>query len=88
MTQPYTLTITLDAEEEELIQELARARGLHEPTEVIHALLIEAYDALWDKKFEESQDFLAQMAHKVRAQIAAGETEDCDSDDNSDVDGL
>ncbi len=37
-------------------------------------------DALWDESFANSQDFLEEMSKKVRAQHAAGLTEDFDPD--------
>jgi hypothetical protein len=78
-TLPHTpLTVAFDAEEASIIDEIARVRGLDEPIEVLRALLIEAYDALWDQTFAESQDVLAGMAQSARRAIAAGETEPFD----------
>jgi hypothetical protein len=83
---PRTITLTLSEEENALLESLAREHG-SEPAEALRTLLHEAmsiYDALWDKTFEESQDFLDQLADEVHAEYLAGETDDFDPDEEFD----
>jgi hypothetical protein len=83
-----TITLTLTEEEHKLIETLAQESGLSSPAEAIHVLLRDAvaiYDALWDKKFTETQDVLNQLADEALALYLAGETEDFDPDADLDA---
>jgi hypothetical protein len=76
-----TVTMTLTPEEEQLIAELARERGLASPEEVLRALLhdaIEQDEALWDAQFQSSQDVLDRLADEALDDIRAGRTHDLD----------
>ena len=42
-------------------------------------------DDIWDKSFAASQDLLSRLAQEAYSEYLAGETEDLDFDDNSDV---
>jgi hypothetical protein len=78
----YTVTLTLSEEENALLESLAREHG-SAPAEALRTLLHEAmsiYDALWDKRFEDSQELLDSLADKAHAEYLAGETEDFDPD--------
>jgi hypothetical protein len=44
-----------------------------------------AYDALWDKSFAESEDFLDAIADEIHAKYLAGLTEDFDPDTDPDL---
>jgi hypothetical protein len=44
-----------------------------------------AEDALWDKAFADSQDFLTKLADDIEAQYRAGLTEEFDPDTDSDL---
>jgi hypothetical protein len=80
-----TITLTLTEEEQLLIESLARESGTASPAEAIHVLLrdvVAIYDALWDKKFAETQDTLNKLADDALVAYLAGETEDFDPDDD------
>lgn len=82
------VTLTLTEEERTFVSSLAQERGLKTPADVFHALLKDAtnvYDALWDKKFAESQNLLDKLADDAHDEYAAGLTEDFDFGDDSDV---
>jgi hypothetical protein len=83
-----TITLTLSEDEAELLNTLARERGLNAPDAALHALLQDAaalYDALWDKTFADSQDVLERLADEGLAEYAAGLTEDFDPDNDPDA---
>ena len=71
-----------------MIETLAHERGIHEPADVLRALLhdaVEIYDALWDKTFAETQDVLHKLADEAHVEYVAGLTEDFDPDTDPDV---
>jgi hypothetical protein len=73
--------LTLDEEEQALLDTLAREQGVDAPADALRTLLYDAiaiYDALWDKFFAESQDFLDKLADEAHAEYLAGLTEDFD----------
>jgi hypothetical protein len=85
---PHTITLTLTAEEEELVTTLGQERGITDPADVLRTLLHDAaeiYDAIWDKKFTESEDLLDRLASEARAAHLAGLTEDFDPDTDPDL---
>ncbi|MFN8376837.1 MAG: hypothetical protein U0694_28690 [Anaerolineae bacterium] len=64
------------------------------PPDELHALRlyidqrdeeIAAYDALWDKAFEDSKDFLAKKSEEMKALYRAGLAEDFDPDTDPDL---
>ncbi len=74
-----TVTITLTEEEQALIDTLRREQGLDAPADVLRTLLhdaVQIYDALWDKSFAESQDFVDKLADDAHAAYLEGLTED------------
>jgi hypothetical protein len=82
---PHTITLTLTAEEEALIARLGQERGLEAPADVLRALLHDVesmLDAMWDRKFEATQDVLDKLADEGHAAYLAGETEDFDPDED------
>lgn len=82
------ITLTLSDEEQTLLNTLAQERGLDTPEAVLRTLLYDAvqiYDALWDKKFAESQDLLDRLADDAHAEYRAGRTEDFDPDNDPDA---
>jgi hypothetical protein len=86
MTTQHIVTLTL-SEEEAIINALARERGLNTPEDTLRALLhdtVAIYDAIWDKAFAESQDFLDQLADEAHAEYLTGLTEDFDPDTDPD----
>jgi hypothetical protein len=85
---PHTITLTLTPEEEKLVAALAQERGLIAPGDVLRTLLHDAAhisDALWEKKFAESQDVLDRLADEGHAEYLAGQTEDFDPDSDPDA---
>jgi hypothetical protein len=46
---------------------------------------MDAYDALWDSAFANSQDDLDRMADEIKAKYLAGQTEDFDPDTDPDL---
>lgn len=79
-TTDQTITLTLNEDEVVLIEMLARERSLS-AEEALRALLHDAvaiYDALWDRKFAESQDLLDRLADEAHKEYLAGLTEDFD----------
>jgi hypothetical protein len=83
-----TITLTLTDEEAALIVALARERGLESSVDVLRALLhdaVEVYDALWDKRFAETQDTLDQLADEAHEEYLAGLTEEFDPDTDPDA---
>src|SRR5688500_10639203 len=79
---PYTITLSLNEEENALLETLARERGIDVPAEALRSLLHDAiniYDALWEKTFAESQELLDKLADEAHADYLAGDVEDFDS---------
>jgi hypothetical protein len=76
-----TVQVTLDAQEEALLETIAGERQLNAPAEVLRALLHEAAalsDARWERSFAASQDVLDRLADEAHAEYVAGQTEDFD----------
>jgi hypothetical protein len=83
-----TIQVTLDAEEEALLETIAGERQLNAPAEVLRALLHEAAaqaDARWERSFAASQELLDRLADEAHAEYLAGRTEDFDPDSAPDL---
>lgn len=78
-----SLTISLSADENAIIQQLADEKGLENVEDALHSLIQHAemlYDALWDKTFAETSDALDRLVAEARAEHQAGLTEEFDPD--------
>jgi hypothetical protein len=51
----------------------------------IHVQTMEESDALWDKMFASSQDYLDKLAEEIEAKYLAGLTEEFDPDNDPDL---
>lgn len=62
------------------------ARLPEDEQETIASLILEEIEAErgWDERFAKSQDMLAAMAERARAQVERGETLPCDPSDRPD----
>jgi hypothetical protein len=89
MSSPTTtITLNLTPEEEALITALSHEQGTRTPSDTLRTLLHDAYavyDALWDKKFAETQDLLDRLADEAHQEYLAGLTEDFDPDHDPDA---